>query len=322
MAFADGLVTRASLLVNGASAKQALARAVAVGLPVGLHLNLTEGTALTASAACSLLGPDGRTMLGKLGLRAAAAAGRVAAADVAGELGAQLRLFGSLHPSHAAPHHLDGHQHVQCLAVVAAAIAGTPACSTCPLRRPIIHPAEAAGISCLPTPRADFYRAISAEAAVGAGEGGPSFVGFTTMGADCTTAVAAAVLAGVAAAGACADSRPVAPCEWMVHPGFRTLARPLRRVCTATAALCDRITAEAEVVVAKLAARGTLAAADLDRWREALLVPLSEWSDDAGCGAGPDDFSMSDDRETELVTLRLAELRRVVASLGFEVSAL
>ena len=51
-------VTRASLLVNGGSAKSGLERALARGLEVVLHLNLTEGAPISPHVP-TLLSPGG-----------------------------------------------------------------------------------------------------------------------------------------------------------------------------------------------------------------------------------------------------------------------
>lgn len=45
--FQRGVVTSASLLVNSGSSEAALPSALALGLPVGLHFNLTEGVPLS-----------------------------------------------------------------------------------------------------------------------------------------------------------------------------------------------------------------------------------------------------------------------------------
>ncbi|KAA0153596.1 hypothetical protein FNF29_02984 [Cafeteria roenbergensis] len=50
-AFEAGLISRGSVMVNGMTARQMVARAVLVGMPVGLHLNLTEGLPLSPPSA-------------------------------------------------------------------------------------------------------------------------------------------------------------------------------------------------------------------------------------------------------------------------------
>ena len=61
LCIAAGAVTRASLLVTGASARAALARAAALPrLEVALHLNLTEGAPLCGAEVPSLLAPGAR----------------------------------------------------------------------------------------------------------------------------------------------------------------------------------------------------------------------------------------------------------------------
>lgn len=76
--FTEGVVTSASLLVNGASAATGYTAAAAAGLPVGLHLNLTEGRPVAAAAeVASLVDSASGLMLGKAGFREALARGSV-----------------------------------------------------------------------------------------------------------------------------------------------------------------------------------------------------------------------------------------------------
>ena len=122
-AFRAGCISRASLLVSGASALSALCTARAVRLPVGLHLNLTEGVPVLGALAGSLLAPGTCEMRGKAGFRAALARGEIALPDVAAEAKAQLARYTALDPTHALPPYWDGHQHVHVLPGVAAVLA-------------------------------------------------------------------------------------------------------------------------------------------------------------------------------------------------------
>lgn len=120
-------------MANGSSASTAAKRAKEVGLPLGLHLNLTEGTPLTAStslvaaaaataAATASSGGDGaRLMRGKFGFRKALEEGTVTVSDVAREIEAQLSWFEGVVGRQ--PHHVDGHQHVHVLPKVAPLLA-------------------------------------------------------------------------------------------------------------------------------------------------------------------------------------------------------
>lgn len=308
--YRGGHITSASLLVNGASAADALVAAVAAGLPVGLHLNVTEGAPVCAAdAVASLLAPPARRVFrGKMGFREALRAGEIDAAELAAEAAAQLAHFRALHPRGAAPGHFDGHQHVHVLPGVREALAAVFAAGgVAATRIPAPWPAaEAAGLAALPPARAAFYASIAADcdaarrvyAAAGiAAPGG--FVGYTTMGADAsvgravtvlTAAAAAAVAATTAsdarAAEAAGDSggthhraRPVV--EWMAHPGRRTVPRPLSPAHVAAG-----------------------------------------YAGGAGCGGGddegggPDDFSQDPGREMEAAVLAHPELAAALASLG------
>ena len=94
-AFEAGLISRGSVMVNGMTARQMVARAVLVGMPVGLHLNLTEGLPLSPpSAIPSLVTMDpeyGKAVFwGKGAFHARAAEGLLDPADVRTEAQAQL----------------------------------------------------------------------------------------------------------------------------------------------------------------------------------------------------------------------------------------
>ena len=95
-AFREGIVTTSSLLVNGATSRAAAAQAAAAGLPLGLHLNLSEGRPVSAPGDIpSLVDAATGRLLGKFGFRAAAEAGRLRPEDVARETRAQVRRTGA-----------------------------------------------------------------------------------------------------------------------------------------------------------------------------------------------------------------------------------
>lgn len=284
-AFAASGIHAASLLVNGASAGAALHAAVAAGLPVGLHFNITEGRPLRSVA----VGKTPNTLLrdaasdpffrGKHGLREALHAGAIADADVEAELRAQLAAFVTMHPHGQLPVHVDGHQHVHVLPGIAAVFARvvSEVCPAALVRVPTIEFGRGVGASHglftedfeaagFPAPQRAFYESVCADARAAAC--GPfaaaglvmpdAFCGFTTMGvrmgdASAVLAKKAQLTASASAyASAAGISSPVVV-EWMVHPGWR--------------------------------------------------VREGEWKDEAGCGEGPDDFSMAVDREIELTAL-------------------
>mmetsp|Transcript_7245 Transcript_7245/g.13740 ORF Transcript_7245/g.13740 Transcript_7245/m.13740 type:complete len:338 (+) Transcript_7245:2-1015(+) len=130
-AFENGIVTAASLLAGFPSSQEAINRAASAesrwsgGLPrkldLGLHLNLTEGKALTT----------GENFLGKLGFwDIAAPAGcanggqahpQASAAFLEKEIRAQVEWFVQ-HVGHP-PSHIDGHNHVHVIPAVARVLA-------------------------------------------------------------------------------------------------------------------------------------------------------------------------------------------------------
>ena len=101
-AFQQGIVTSASLIVNGASCEQAAKQAIDMGLEIGLHLNLTEGKPLTN-------GPSLTNAQGTMHYKMKFWNYPVHKEDIQRETIAQLERFKELTGFY--PHHIDGHQH-------------------------------------------------------------------------------------------------------------------------------------------------------------------------------------------------------------------
>lgn len=218
--FTAGAISSASLLVDGIDAESAARRAVEIDLPLGLHLNLTEFRLATPS---SLTDADGNR-LGKHGLRAALAAGRVAEADLVAEIRRQFDRFIAL--TGELPSHVDGHHHIHVEMPVAAVLA------------PIM--AREYGVHCVRLPReagldtragdaeyeADFQQRVvrSAHAAEGVFAAAglystAAFLGQSTMGTRLTASAIAARLAAQSGHSEHAGHETV---ELMVHPGHRS----------------------------------------------------------------------------------------------------
>lgn len=105
-AFVHGIVTSASLLANGANFFNAAREALARGLPVGVHLNLSEGKAL-AGAITGLTDAVGN-FPGKTTLRSILLNGPLASDAIRRELLAQIEC---IRAAGLVPDHLDTHQH-------------------------------------------------------------------------------------------------------------------------------------------------------------------------------------------------------------------
>lgn len=105
-AFVNGIVSSASLLGNGANFDQAAREALACTLPTGVHLNLSEGQALTG--AIHGLTDSAGNFPGKAALRDILRAGRPDRAGVCRELLAQID---RVRTAGITPDHLDTHQH-------------------------------------------------------------------------------------------------------------------------------------------------------------------------------------------------------------------
>lgn len=105
-AFTEGIVTSASLLANGPNFVEAAAQARACALPVGVHLNLAEGPALTGPIP-GLTDAAGN-FPGKTELRTLLQRSHLNAAGIREELLAQIDRVRS---AGVEPDHLDTHQH-------------------------------------------------------------------------------------------------------------------------------------------------------------------------------------------------------------------
>ncbi|MBE0503003.1 MAG: ChbG/HpnK family deacetylase [Desulfuromonadales bacterium] len=104
--FSDGIVSSASLLANGPSFASAAAAARQIDLPLGVHLNLSEGVPLCGPIAG--LTTDGGEFPGKTGLRRYLVGKEVDPAPLYRELAAQIE---KVLTAGLIPDHLDTHQH-------------------------------------------------------------------------------------------------------------------------------------------------------------------------------------------------------------------
>lgn len=112
-----GVVTRASLIVNGSVVEEAVQMAKQAGFlsVLGLHLNLSEGIPISKQRAATTLCRGG-LMLGKQRFREAVMRGEIDAQDVHSETEAQIDKFRML-VGHF-PSRVDGHQHCHVLPMV------------------------------------------------------------------------------------------------------------------------------------------------------------------------------------------------------------
>jgi predicted glycoside hydrolase/deacetylase ChbG (UPF0249 family) len=223
-----GAIAGASLVVTTRHSASAAARAATAmpPLPLGLHLNLTEGAPLTPGAA---------PFPGKSGFWSPGAA-PLDASLVRGEIDAQLDAFARL-AGGALPTHIDGHNHVHVHPVVlealTAAIAGRQRGT--PEWVPWIRvPADVTGQRGLSAFLLEIdtlaRRARAGRLAVARVRITDAFMGLATMGECMTRESVAAGLAAAREAGLAAAREAVpraASVEWMCHPG-----RPMGADCT------------------------------------------------------------------------------------------
>jgi len=116
-AFTDGIISSASLLVTGPSWRNAARHATEIGLPVGIHLNLSEGICVGPPIP-GLTGANG-SFLGKGAARHQLEFGGINARAIADEFIAQIELARA---DGVAPDHLDTHQHCALFPVVTEAL--------------------------------------------------------------------------------------------------------------------------------------------------------------------------------------------------------
>jgi predicted glycoside hydrolase/deacetylase ChbG (UPF0249 family) len=105
-------ISSTSLLVNGMNVYQACLQAKFYHLPMGIHLNLTEGQPITNdfNRIQSLINSDG-LMHGKIGLRKEFDKGNIQLEHVEYEIRMQLNRYQQL-MNNQIPRHIDGHQHI------------------------------------------------------------------------------------------------------------------------------------------------------------------------------------------------------------------
>lgn len=211
LCFARGAITQASLMVRGKSAERGARAAQRIGLPLGLHLDLTETPPSADPGDIATLLDGSGNKLGKHGLRQAVAAGAIERAHVERETEAQLAAFEAL--TGAPPRHVDGHQHVHTIPALAAWLAPVLArhgvkTTRIPEQRSVeVDSPEAAA----------FYRSV-------ADDGRASRATFSSHGITSTDAFVGLDLMGFASAPD-ALARAVGgsagrSVELMTHPGF------------------------------------------------------------------------------------------------------
>jgi predicted glycoside hydrolase/deacetylase ChbG (UPF0249 family) len=116
-AFNTGIVNSASLLANGPSFESAATLALETNLPVGVHLNLSEGYALTGAIE-GLTDSEGR-FFGKQESRKRFVDNSISADSVQNELLAQIE---KVKQAGLKPDHLDTHQHCGLFPVITSSL--------------------------------------------------------------------------------------------------------------------------------------------------------------------------------------------------------
>jgi len=299
-----GLVSRTSLLVNGASAVSGYKLARENELPVGLHLNISEGSPCSPLDQVSSLVDDDGFFHGKMKYWSEDETLFVVNLDeVKVEVEAQISRFLEISNGFL-PNHWDGHQHVHVRGDVGLAIHSVfskhmlfrtrmplyfSSASSYKVLDPLLLPLNSKGE--VDNDRERFYKRISEKTSslrkeLGEGHGAQSyyddlidasktFMGYSTMGKDCT--------------------------EERILAALRECLRVLQMKPTND---------EGKVVGAGGA---NLDLIDIE-WmvHPGYKTPVYDREDErfisaGGCGQGADDFAKSEEREVELKFLRQGE---------------
>ncbi|XP_038059404.1 carbohydrate deacetylase-like [Patiria miniata] len=222
-----GLISSATLMINAREATAAIRQAEEYCIPLGLHLNLTEGYVTKRGRCGSLLDSTSGVLRGKFGFREALASGTIKEEELREEIEAQFRRFQELtgHP----PTHVDGHQHVHVLPGVREILADiAKQFGVHAVRIPIQHGLE----EChwLTPASQTFFRDVikeSTEARDLFTKNGlrttDGFFGLTTMGSNMTLpTLKSALETALHSATKSPHSDPASPLtlELMVHPGY------------------------------------------------------------------------------------------------------
>ncbi|XP_019641147.1 PREDICTED: carbohydrate deacetylase-like [Branchiostoma belcheri] len=229
--YLHGDVTTASLMANTDAAEDAIKLAVLHAIPLGLHLNLTEGRPVSnrLRAGSSLVDGDG-WFHGKLGVRKTAYSGSLDTAEVGEEIEAQLRWFADRLGK--PPTHIDGHNHVHVLPGVRDVFAAAAAAAGVGwIRLPV--QCDLPACPWVSEAQQDFFKEVEEDCRDAQQvflQNGlkltDSFVGLATMGSDMSVQrVCDSLRAAYKSANQEASSpgRSHVTCEIMVHPGYPSM---------------------------------------------------------------------------------------------------
>lgn len=222
--FQNGVVSSTTLLVNAFKASEAVLLSRQCGIPLGLHVNLTEG--IPVKMKCSSLTSENGFFKGKFGFREALKRGEVDLEEVKQEIHAQLQWF--VDAVGLLPTHIDGHQHVHIMPQVCEIIAVVMKNAGIKWTR---IPAEMNFDSCvwIEEPRRSFFQSVVSQArdaketfSTHGIKCSTHFIGLSTMGKDMTINRLKQALELVYNEKEQEEgTQPI--CELMVHPGYKSI---------------------------------------------------------------------------------------------------
>ncbi|XP_077996187.1 carbohydrate deacetylase-like [Glandiceps talaboti] len=224
-------ITSSSLIINGAFTKEAVTLAKTHKLPLGLHLNLTEGNPvhIIDQGASSLVDTNGY-FLGKFGFREAIKRGTINMEEVRHEMQAQIDNFREL-VGHL-PLYVDGHHHCHVISGVAKVFAELLSKNGIRVTRlPVQYGLDKC--SWVEKASMSFYQGVKEDAITALkifkshGISHPhGYIGLSTMGANMSveriqTALDTSIKT-VEETMSCSDS--TLTFELMTHPGYQSIA--------------------------------------------------------------------------------------------------
>ncbi|XP_062589410.1 carbohydrate deacetylase-like [Saccostrea cucullata] len=223
--FQEGAISGVTMMVNGVAAEDGARRAKEVGMPTGMHLNITEGNPV--GKMCTTLTDDKGHFLGNFGFTEALANGTINLKEVECEMQSQLDLFETLMGQK--PSHVDGHQHAHLLPgickIFGSVMKENGVRSTrCPyedLEPGHVYSWAADAVKDLDS----FFKTVveqAAQAKIVMKENNiwatDKFVGLQTMGSDMTIERLQRQITRAFSS----VENDVITCELMVHPGYKT----------------------------------------------------------------------------------------------------
>lgn len=295
--YKHGAVTCASVMMNGYNVISAVEQAAKLGMPIDLHLNLTEGRPV--GKACSSLTDEDGFMLGKMGLRAAMENKYIDFKEVKEEIQVQIDKYHKL--TGEPPVKVDGHQHVHIIPGICEAFSEVLEFNSIKMSRlPIEDSITSHNWSS--QQQLEFVEGVVNQSRIAHevfakhGIWAPRFVGLKTFGKDMTSQqLQACITAALSRHYRNSKSRITADNS---------------RALTSHSVVTDYVQSSS---VKEDVLPGIVC--------ELMVHPGNRTGSVGGCGNGPDDFSQSLDREHEKAILMSEDMLEFYKACGISLIA-